>query len=107
MLTRQLLYQLSPSPSPFCFGLFRYSVMVFLQDGLDCDLPAEAGMTGRHHYAQLFPHSDGGLISSSSSPSWPGTVILPISASHIAGTRGTHQLLVEIGSHKLFTCGWP
>jgi hypothetical protein len=66
-------------------------------------LPAVAGMTGMHYHAQL-PSIEMGSHKLSCL-GWPRTVILLISASHVAGMTEEHhaaQLLFEIGSHKLF-----
>jgi hypothetical protein len=45
-----------------------------------------------------------------SCPGWPGTMILPISASWIAQMTGIYhcaQLLVEMGVSETFCQGWP
>jgi hypothetical protein len=69
--------------------------------------PVVAGMTGVCHHVQVFSFEmgGGGGLMNFFCAGWSETAILLISASHLAGMTGaTHhdQLLVEIGSQKLF-----
>jgi hypothetical protein len=66
-------------------------------------LPTVAGMTGLYHHAQFFSveMESRELVCLG----WPGTMILPISASQVTGLIGVchcAHLLVEMRSHELF-----
>jgi hypothetical protein len=78
---------LSHVSSPFCSGYFGDRVLLFCtgQPGLRCSyftLLTTAGMTGMHNQTQLFSIEMGSH--KCFCPGWPGTTILPISASQVA-----------------------
>jgi hypothetical protein len=104
------LLLLAPHLQPFSCGYFGDRVMLFTQTSLahdPCTLPAITGMTGMHHYAQLFSFEieSGKLFCSSC----PGTVILLISASRIAWDERCEPLQLAIGWNRFlwtFCLGW-
>jgi hypothetical protein len=90
MLCRQALYHLSLTSIPLCFGLFFTEVLKFLPMlGLDdagssylC-LPHSWNYRSKPPYPVWFFCSDDFFLNLSLG--WPQTVILPISASRVAG----------------------
>jgi hypothetical protein len=94
MLTRQAPYHLSHSSIlSFCFSYFSDRVScVCLEPDLDCDPPTYtsllAGITCVCHHAHLLVEMG---LSLSFCPHWPLSVILPISASLVAGIIGVYH----------------
>jgi hypothetical protein len=80
-LSRQVLYHLIFTSSPFCSGHFGDRVLLLLRPAwppvLLFMLPVEAGVTGMCHHALLFLLR---WILVNFCPSWPGTAILSNSA---------------------------
>jgi hypothetical protein len=82
-----------PSPWPFYFS---DGVSYFLPAlGLGHDpiyISCVAGITGEHHYNWLIHWY---RVSWTFCPAWPGTMILPISASQITGSIGVSHSICE------------
>lgn len=86
---------------------FGVRVLSFAQISLDPNPPIY-GMTGMHHYDQLFSHWSGVL--QTFPPNWPGMLFFLISTSSIVWDVSPQyhtQLWVEIGSLWTFCLGWP
>jgi hypothetical protein len=95
MIARHVLYCLSHTSSPF-FDLVILEIgsCFFAQVGLDWDLlfilHADAGMIGVHHHTHHFSVEMGSL--KLFCPGWPGTTVLPFSASQVTKITGmSHQ----------------
>jgi hypothetical protein len=97
-LAGQVLHHLSRAPSPFHFGYFSDSILLFAQDSLGCSpliyISHVAEVTVCHHDQILLVEM---RISGSFCLCWPRTVIqsiaasFPITASQEAGITGVYH----------------
>jgi hypothetical protein len=91
MLATQVLHHLNHSPALFCFSHFSGRILHFCSElASNCapptyDLPATTGM---HNHSWLIDWDRG--LNNFVCPGWPQTMILPISASLVAGITGAH-----------------
>jgi hypothetical protein len=99
VLARQVLYYLSNAPALFASAVFWIGSHISASDwsvtSIFLPVISHTKNTDEHHHVQLMSWGGGETTSLTFCPGWPGTEILPISASQIAGVTG------------LYHYGWP